>query len=171
MKVKGIVGTLAVMAVLGFATVSMAQNMGYGGYHNQHGYGYHGYGYQGAGKALTPEQQEVLRTESEKFQTQTLPIRQELETKRMALRDAMYGENIDKATVIKLRKEITALQDELFARNLDFRASLKEKGLDVGSGMLGHRGMRGCGMMRHGDMKGHGGYHNGYHGGGMNHWN
>jgi zinc resistance-associated protein len=115
------------------------------------GYGYgpgmYGNGY-GGREALSEEQAAKLDAIQEKFYKETLPLRSQIDEKRLALRDEMIKEkpDVDKAT--KLQKELSALEAEFdqkaLAYRLEVRQLLPERAFDRGNG-------RGYG-------RGHGGY-------------
>lgn len=80
-----------------------------------------------------------------KFQKETLPLRDELITKRLELQKEYTKDNPDKAHITTLRKEIVEI--ELKIQEKADAAGLNPMGCGMDTGMMGHGMMMGRGMM------------------------
>ena len=81
-----------------------------------------------------------------KFQKETLPLRDELITKRLEIQKEYAKDTPDKANIAKLRKEIIDI--ELKIQEKADAAGISDRGCGMmGQGMMGHGMMMGRGMM------------------------
>ncbi len=152
--------SIATVAVLGLASLAMAQGWGggYGG-HMMNGYGGQmmrggGYGYgpmMGAdnvqcpgwgaqGAALTPEQAEQAKTLWTEHLAKVQPLGRELQAKNAELNAALLATTIDSDRVDALAKEVGDLRTKLFTEQISLRKALRDAGLPT-VGMGFGRGM------------------------------
>jgi zinc resistance-associated protein len=119
---KKMIVALLVAGLVATAGIAMAQGwgrgMGYGpGPGAWHGPGYGmGYGPGGSwGPALnlTPEQNQKIQALGESFFKETLPLRNEIETKQLELRSLWAQANPDQEKILAKQKEINALRTQL----------------------------------------------------------
>ncbi len=154
---KIIVAVLAV-ALLAVAGVAMAQGWGRGP-----GMGYgpgmgSGPGYGGPGLNLTPEQNQKMQALREGFFKEMLPLRNEMQIKRLELRTLWAQTNPDQDKILAKQKEVNALREKFQEKStlhrLEMRkvltpeqqAQLGAYGPGFGPGFGPGHGMRG-GMM------------------------
>jgi Spy/CpxP family protein refolding chaperone len=118
---KMIVG-LMVVALLAAAGVAMAQGwgrgMGYGygpgpGYGPGYGMGYGPRGSWGPALNLTAEQNQKIQALNESFFKETLPLRNEMQTKHLELRTLWAQTEPDQEKILAKQKEIDALKTQL----------------------------------------------------------
>lgn len=124
---------------------------------------------------LTPEQQTKLTAMQEKNWKEIIPLRNEMQTKRLELQALWTAPNPDKNKILAKQKEINALRDKLQAKTTDFRIEARsvltpEQAAQVGTfgpGM-GSGGGRGFGPGRGfgGGPRMGAGPHGGFQGGG-----
>ena len=115
---KKVLAILTVVTVLSIGAIAFAHGPGYGG-HMGYGYGGHmmgpGYGdhmgYGDGGHMMG-------RTGGydQKFLDETIDLRKELHTKKFEYMEAVRDPRTDEKTVTELEKEITGLQEKLYAK-------------------------------------------------------
>jgi Spy/CpxP family protein refolding chaperone len=154
---KKILIAILVITVLAVAGFAMAQGWGRG----QMGQGPMGPGYgpgpQNPGSCLTalnitPEQKQKMQTAQESFVKETIPLRNELQSKQLELRN-LWGQNDpDSGKIIAKQKEVNVLRDQLqekaIKNRLEMRAMLtpeQQTKLGTCPEGLGH-GRKGHGM-------------------------
>jgi Spy/CpxP family protein refolding chaperone len=166
---KMIVG-LMVVALLATAGMAMAQGwgrgMGYGpgpgaGYGPGAGPGYGPQGSWGPGLNLTAEQNQKIQAMRESFFKETLPLRNEMQTKQLELRTLWAQTNPDQDKILAKQKEINALRAQLQEKGTRHRLEMRKvltpeqqaqigafgPGFGPGKGMRGEFGPgRGMGM-------------------------
>jgi hypothetical protein len=114
---KKVLAILTVVTVLSIGAIAFAHGSGYGGhmgyrYGNHMGSGYGGHmGYGDGGHMMG-------RTGSydQKFLDETADERKELHQKKFEYMEAVRDPKTDEKTVTKLEKEITGLQEKLYAK-------------------------------------------------------
>ena len=131
---KMIVG-LMVVALLATAGMAMAQGwgrgMGYGpgpgaGYGPGAGPGYGPQGSWGPGLSLTAEQNQKIQAMRESFFKETLPLRNEKQTKQLELRTLWAQTNPDQDKILAKQKEINALRAQLQEKGTRHRLEMRK---------------------------------------------
>jgi Spy/CpxP family protein refolding chaperone len=125
---KMIVG-LMVVALLATAGVAMAQGWGRGmGYGPGPGCG-SGYGPQGSwGPALnlTAEQNQKIQAMRESFFKETLPLRNEMQTKQLELRTLWAQTNPDQEKILAKQKEVNSLKAQMQEKGTRHRLEMRK---------------------------------------------
>jgi Spy/CpxP family protein refolding chaperone len=136
---KMIVG-LMVVALLTTAGMAMAQGWGRGmGYGPGYGPGAYGpcygsgggpgYGPQGSwgpGLNLTAEQNQKIQAMRESFFKETLPLRNEMQTKQLELKTLWAQTNPDQDKILAKQKEINALRAQLQEKGTRHRLEMRK---------------------------------------------
>jgi Spy/CpxP family protein refolding chaperone len=156
---KMIVAVLAI-TVLVTAGVAMAQGWGRGpgygpgpgaGYGPGQGMEYGPRGSWGANLNLTPEQTQKMQAMREGFFKETLPLRNEMQIKKLELSTLWAQTNPDQEKILAKQKEINALRAQMQEKGTKHRLEMRkiltpEQQAQVtafGPGFGGGRGMRG----------------------------
>ena len=131
---KLIVGFM-VVALVATAGIAMAQGwgrgMGYGpgpgaGYGPGSGMGYGPMGSSGPALNLTAEQNQKIQTMREGFFKETLPLRNEMQTKQLELRTLWAQTNPDQDKILAKQKEINALRAQLQEKGTRHRLEMRK---------------------------------------------
>lgn len=156
---------LAVFTAIGFSTSAMA-GPGWGcgrgaGYGPEMGYGYRmgpgaggpgmgfkgprgdGYCNTGYRSNLSDEQVKLLEEKRNAFFDATNTLRQEIRSKRLALKSEMAKSEPDAATAAKLQQEFAKLKAELGQKRIEHLIEMKKIDPNIGMGFAGRRGGRG----------------------------
>ena len=133
---KKMIVALMVVALLATAGMALAQGwgrgMGYGPGPNAPCYGPgggQGYGPKGSwGPALnlTAEQNQKIQTMREGFFKETLPLRNEMQTKQLELRTLWAQTNPDENKILAKQKEINALKAQLQEKGTRHRLEMRK---------------------------------------------
>ena len=95
---------------------------------------------------LTEEQKTAIDNARDQFRKETEPLRVQIQEKRAALRDALNAETPDKAQVVELQKELSALEGEFDQMAVQHRLEMRKLLPDDSAGRgFGRRGDRGFG--------------------------
>jgi len=145
---KGIIGILAIAAVVALSVTAYAgRGMGYGPGGGQC-QGMRGGGYEpGSGSMmgnLTADEAKKINEEREAFFKATEELRQDIYAKEMELNSEIAKKNIDTERVSKLQKEISELESKFDQKRLDHMINMKRLNPNLAKG-FGKRGghMRG----------------------------
>jgi len=131
---KMIVG-LMVVALLATAGMAMAQGwgrgMGYGpgpcaGYGPGSGMGYGPMGSSGPALNLTAEQNQKIQAMREGFFKETLPLKNEMQTKQLELRTLWAQTNPDQDKILAKQKEINALRAQLQEKRTQHQLEMRK---------------------------------------------
>lgn len=151
-KTKAVIAGLAAVAVITVGGTAIA-GKGYrqdgqrvGEYGQQYRDG--GCRYADRNPNLTPEQREQLDAERKAFFNATRKERQDLRSKRLALRSEIAKSELDVNAVKGLQKEISRLQADLDQKRLDHLVTVRKIDPDAGRGFFGKgwgKGHRGSG--------------------------
>lgn len=97
---------------------------------------FHRDGMNAAAEELTEEQVEKLQAERTAFQTATRDLRQELQSKRLALKSELVKKTPDAKTAKALQKEISALTADLAQKRIEHILEMKKIAPYTGMGQL-----------------------------------
>jgi len=154
-KMKRMIVAVLAVALLATAGVAMAQGWGRGGGYGPGpgtpgpGYGPRGAG--GPGLNLTAEQNQKMQALRESFLKETLPVKNEMQIKKLELRTLWAQTNPDEEKILAKQKEMNALRAQLQEKGTKNRLEMRKILTPEQQAQLGAYGP-GFGM-RHG-MKG-----------------
>jgi zinc resistance-associated protein len=122
-KMKKMIVAVMVISLLATAGLAMAQGWGRGP-----GYGpdYGPRGAWGPGLNLSAEQNQKIQAMKESFFKETLPLRNEMQTKRLELRTLWVQTNPDQEKILAKQKEINALRAQLQEKSTKNRLEMRK---------------------------------------------
>jgi Spy/CpxP family protein refolding chaperone len=128
---KKIIGTVIMVAILATAGLAMAQGCGkcsgMGMDYGPHSGGAHSRGHDLWGALnLTPEQAQQMGALREGFFKETLPLRNDLMSKKLELRSLWLQPNLDEEKILAKQKEISALKAQLQEKGTKNRLEMRK---------------------------------------------
>jgi Spy/CpxP family protein refolding chaperone len=124
-KMKKMIVAVMMVSLLATAGLAMAQGWGRGA---GMGYGpdYGPRGAWGPGLNLTAEQNQKIQAMKESFFKETLPLRNEMQTKRLELKTLWVQTNPDQEKILAKQKEINALRAQLQEKSTKNRLEMRK---------------------------------------------